>query len=453
MTDAKVTETLEVGTYRVPGENWPELQARLDKLTRRAVKLGLAPIEVTVLREEHVLYTGNRVSRERIQKEGETLQQAQERAKGDPDMFIRRFYHIEIRGEAPKLNGWEFVATIQHLDGENILAAIPTYEGTIPKVYRTRGPEHCDHCHKRIRRNDTYVVQHDSGAFQQVGKNCLRDFTGHDNPQALASYAELLLGLGTLCSGAEDDDFFAGSGYCKPLYDLDRFLVETACVIRLQGWVSRGKAREDDKQATADLVVQAFHSPSPLQDEWLRNFLEKFVVEDNDRTAADASREWARDLSQDPRQSPKQEDNDYLANIRVLARQEVIEVRHTGLAASIVSSYQRKQRKDAEDKERAKRPQSHHFGTLKKRDTYVLTVVSMTSFEGHYGLTTCVRFVDSEGNEATWFASGGCDLEEGRTYQVKATVKKHDVWKDRQQTVVSRVQVLNTVDKEIRRVA
>lgn len=446
MLDTKVTEMLEVGTYRVPGENWPELQARLDKLIRRAVKLGLAPIEVTVQREEHVLYTGNRDSRERIQNKDETLQQAQERAKGDPNAFIRRFHHIEVRGVAPKLNGWEFVATIQHLDGENILAAIPTYEGTIPQVYRTRGPEHCDHCHKRIRRNDTYVVQHDSGTFQQVGKNCLRDFTGHDNPQALASYAELLLGLGTLCGGAEDDDFFAGSGYCKPLYDLDRFLAETACAIRLQGWVSRGKARNEDMQATADLVVQAFHSPLPLQDEWLREFLKKFVVEDSDRTAASTSREWARDLS-------PQEDSDYLANIRVVARQEVIEIRHTGLAASIVSSYQRKQRKDVEDKERAKRPRSCHFGTLKQRGTYVLTVVSMTSFEGSYGLTTCVRFVDDKGNEAAWFASGGCDLEEGRTYQVKATIKKHDVWKDRQQTVVTRVKVLGTVDADRRAVA
>jgi hypothetical protein len=46
--------------------------------------------------------------------------------------------------------------------------------------------------------------------------------------------------------------------------------------------------------------------------------------------------------------------------------------------------------------------------------------------------------VDEAGHSFTWFCSGK-PLEEGKVYEVKATVKKHDEYKGVKQTIVNRV--------------
>lgn len=87
---------------------------------------------------------------------------------------------------------------------------------------------------------------------------------------------------------------------------------------------------------------------------------------------------------------------------------------------------------------KASRPPSEHFGTVKKRETWTMTCTGTNSFESQWGVTTFVRFMDASGNVAVWKASGDVEMDRGRSYIVKGTVKEHGVYKDTKQTVLSR---------------
>ena len=116
------------------------------------------------------------------------------------------FVHLTLTGSRPKIAGWEFAATVQHLDGVNILRNCPRAEELeVPDVYRTRGSV-CDHCRLDRDRRDTYLVVNQAGEWRQVGSSCLVDFFGHEDPHQLAAYAEMLAAALSLCEGAEDGE-------------------------------------------------------------------------------------------------------------------------------------------------------------------------------------------------------------------------------------------------------
>ena len=54
---------------------------------------------------------------------------------------------------------------------------------------------------------------------------------------------------------------------------------------------------------------------------------------------------------------------------------------------------------------------------------------------------------DENDNDVTWFCSGGTDLDEGGTYRVKATPKKHEEYNGRPQTIVNRVALIEEIEK------
>jgi len=145
---------------------------------------------------------------------------------------VRLFQKVQVNGAPVRLGDWRIIAAIEHLRDDagvdmNILYSAPGE--SCPMHYRD-APPRCDHCNTTRRRNDTYVVGHADGRILQVGRNCLKDFTGHDAHEALA-------GIG-LYGAAGDmlDDFCAGGSRMPDAYDLTTFMTMTACVVRTYGW-------------------------------------------------------------------------------------------------------------------------------------------------------------------------------------------------------------------------
>lgn len=81
---------------------------------------------------------------------------------------------------------------------------------------------------------------------------------------------------------------------------------------------------------------------------------------------------------------------------------------------------------------------SQHFGTIKKREKFTLTVIGLNEFESDWGLTTFVKMIDANGNVAMWKASGEVEMDLESTYIVTGTVKDHSVYRGVNQTVLSR---------------
>jgi len=409
--------------YRIPEINFPALTAKIEKLNKRARRLGMSPIVVTEIGEEFA------IQRKRI-----------EDPFGGPDEVQEvtvRFVKVTVTGHTPRIDGWDFAATIQHEDGGNVLRTCPGFDTLLPLHYRQADTQ-CEHCAKDRRRNDTYVLFNAEAAiWKQVGRSCLADFLRTTSPHGIAEWAEIIAALDSEISVYERDDF--ADGECvsgrKLYFGVQRLLAQVRCIVRQDGWCSRTEARNSfvPKLATVDQAFLWFDSKFVAQQS--AAVRAKYAPTEEDAAEAAAAIAWAQTL-------PADAANDYLWNIRVVAHKEYVDVRSAGLAGSIISAYNKHLQRELAKKYESLNP-SEYFGTPKVREPFRLTVVGIREIEGEYGLTTMVRFKqEGTNNTAIWWASGkpAVELELDQTYTLTATVKEHELYRgEHKQTVVTRV--------------
>lgn len=432
-----MTETTPIAaTYLIPASNFATLLEGIASLNKRCRKLGVSEIVVT----SQVDHVRMRVTCDEKhvgwKPIGETLH------GGAIDTGERQeWLTVEVIGQSPKVEGWTFVATLEPLptdDGEtlNLVSNLPGE--TCPAEFR-RVIGRCDHCETFRRRKQTFVVR--SGeTYKCVGRQCLKDFLGFNaDPHALASTAEVLASLRALCDEAEGEGSGGGTGEIG--WSVVSFLTQVAATVRVRGWMSKGTAYKLDrmKLATANIVLDVLTPPwagasADAKREW-KDLCEELSPTDADRTTAEASVEWARDLQ--PR-----EDEDYLANVNLIARHGMVTQKTIGLSASIVAAYLRAKDEELKRTQLAARKPSVHVGTVGKREQGPILVrcEKVIRREGQYGVTGIHKLTDTAGNDITWFASEGAEwLPEGEERYVSFTVTKHEAYNGRPQTVVNRV--------------
>lgn len=419
MTETPETKaaTTEPTVHKIPESNMAGLRARVEKLNKRAAKLGCPPISIVEVGREVLRYKEHRFSD--IDGLVESDQAAAER--------IIPLVLVTMTGEAPKLNGWTFLGTIQHLGEEgNILRLVP--EETVPEAYR-KATNNCDQCRTARPRIDTFIVRHDDGRHAQVGRQCLKDFLGHEDPEHAASMAGLFCDARDLMGEAADPDWGGGGGNSFDFEDRLMFMTRVAQAVRLYGWVSKAMARDQDKTPTAAEASSLLHPP--------KNQPRPPEPTEADGKMAEAAIAWVQALEAD--RGPNA--NDYEWNLITAFKNEdgLLHRRCLGIAASAVSGYGRA--KEIEMRRSHAAQTSKHFGTVKVRADFTLTVVSVRFIAGDYGTTAIHSLVDADGNQATWFSSSET-LEVGKTYLLKGTVKAHQVYQGVAQTVITRCKVL-----------
>jgi ribosomal protein L36 len=390
----------------------------LERLAKRAVKLGCAP-PTWVL--------GSEVVKTRLVPDPED--------PPDGKKEVHETYReVEVEGSAPRYEGWRLAAVLQNLGEGNLVKMVPGEDEGLAKAFR-EVPVKCDHCKLVRRRNETFVVVHDDGRMLQVGRQCIRDFLGHDSPEKLAEAAELMAVLRSLCEDAEETGWGGGGG--RRCYEIVEYLTMVACLIRRDGWMSRTAARDIGRSATADDALMAIDPTPDTLRHWEHHPEDRPTPEKGDEDLAAKSVEWATEIGEDA--------NDYLWNVRTVARHGYVDYKSAGIAGSIVQAYQKAVGNEIKKKILEK---SDHFGTPKKREVWTLTLVDRWDVEGQYGTTRIHRFLTPEGNVAVWFASRASGMEIGETWKVKATVKKHDVRNGVRQTVLTRCEGMELVKKE-----
>lgn len=394
-----MSEATTTKTYCIPEVKVPQLECRIAKLARRAEKLGVSPIRMA---------KGERYLKEITATSGKRL--------------ATWVVPIEVSGERPVLDGWSFLATLQHEATGNVIRM--TGEGAVPVEYRTKDAW-CDHCQVSRARRDTYVVRNEAGEHRQVGRSCLRDFLGHPNPQAVAALAELWIDVIDELQGLEDDEPSEGCARERWLLDLEEYLTACATEIRTSGWVSRRQAEEALRLSTADAAMDRMWKPDP----------DLPATSEEDGVLARAALAWARELAdEDVLRS------EYLWNLKTIAGLEYIEPRSCGIAASMLTAHARAVGRERESGLKAA-AESEHFGEVGKRQEFELRCLGHSAIPGIYGTKVLHRLADADGNRAVWFQSSGEPLEVGGTYKVRATVKAHDHYRGAAQTVLSRVAV------------
>ena len=219
------TEAATTPSFRVRVENLPELRKRIQRIDRRARRLGTGPVLL--------VDTGRRQAGHAV---------------------------VVLQGDTPRVEGWRVAAVVHHHGADAELRPVPGASMMPLSSARWRVAS-CDHCQVARNRKETFLLFRDSDrALRQVGSSCLRDFLGSHDPERLCRQAEYLLFAGAELSGA-----VGGTGV-EPgaTLDLEAFLVHAARVVRRAGWTS-GAAGTDETPSSADQAEASLEERAPLE--------------------------------------------------------------------------------------------------------------------------------------------------------------------------------------------
>ena len=390
-------------TYEIPSENLAKLELRINALARKAVKLELPEPELEIVGERMIEIVV---------------------AAGLPTGKLRKVYEVSVTGESPQIEGWELIAIIEHLDSGNVIFLLPGNEDVkLPHSYRTDEPI-CQHCNLGRNRKQTYVIREKTGQdsvlvltkLMRVGSDCLKDFTGHTNPDAIARWYTLL--TDTL-SDAESEDYWTG-GTGGDYLGLAAYLEVVSAIIEERGWVSRSKAEESHLTSSADLALDPQFEIGADEDN----------AEEADLTIA-----WVRNEL-----ASKEDLSDYEHNLVTIFGTDDntgnhFHTKHAGFVASALNAYQR----HLTDKALAENGTSEYQGKIGERLDLVLTVKKRLEYQGFHHLDTLHITImeDEDGNVYVWKTSAK-SLDEGETYKVRGTIKAHNEYKEIKQTILTR---------------
>ena len=366
------------------------------KINARAQKIGQAHIETV------------EVSRVAVEQED-----------GSFDMMVT----FEVHGETPKINGWTFIARIEHDQdlGTNFLRVAPGQE--LPRQY-WEAPCNCDHCGTKRNRLDTFVLREEAtGEYKQIGRQCVRDFIGYDNP------ADMYWWMGVLDTMESDSENW-GSGYrSQPLYSVERILQIAAGAVKLHGYRSRKMVEEGRAQVTTSSYISDLFMRFPNgEPQYVANVRAESYTAESAATAK-VVLDWV--AGWDDATKNKSEFN---FNVSTLFAKGFCRGKDFGLLACLHTMYLREQ-----DMLQARVVRSNlHVGEVGQKIAVQVTIKKVTTMQGFYGVTDMALMEDEAGNMFKWVASNFPDFKEGDVVVLRGTVKAHDEYKGRNQTVVTR---------------
>ena len=422
-------ETPEIETFNIPAANMGRLQTKFDKMNRKAAQIGCPPVSFEVLREYEIVHPDHK-DPDRIL----------------PESWLPKIKMVEfvVHGDGPKIEGWKFVGTLDlnTLPGSTIVKTVPDQK--VPQEYYEHDGS-CDHCNRIRRRNETFVLEgqdENEGQHQVVGRNCLRDFFGHDPSQI----ARFLSSLNRFLNDMEDEErgFGGFGGPSDYVYDHKTVLAATAAVINLEGWRAKSACLDSMDTPTASLVLDIFLPvPRGMPEREKRErlaWIEKLdYLNERFTTEAVGAMEWLEE---------QDANNDYMHNLHTIAAADAVPAKMFGFWCSLMAPYHRAQERLALQKaERDEMLNEFLDDAIKARVEAEVTLVAIRSFDGAYGTVHIHRMVDSDGRTLIWFANARPTMEQGKKYRIAGTVKKKDEYKGWKQTHVNRVRVLNEIEE------
>jgi len=394
-----------MSTFEIPESRIDYVVKKLKRLKNKASKLGIT--------FDYEL--------------GKTKAKRVEDQKGHK--FVVEVIPVTIAGNLPAIGGWKFAGKIEHSEEGNVLK--PLSKLPIPKKYRKSGAK-CDHCKLNRRRKDTFLIRKVGGVdYKQVGRECLKDFTGHQNPAAIADVADGLVLIKDFLETESDFDPSAAADSAKAFY-LDFYLTYVAYVVRTSGFVSKSKADESFKTSLEPIAPTATVATFIIRSDKIAG---KYTPKESDRETAKKTVEWGKNIDENT-------SSDYLWNLHVIAKREYVKDKDIYLAASMVPAYHRDLAKGIEAES------STHVGEVGEKIVSNVTVRAVRSFKGFRGTTHMYDMIDDSGNAILWYSSKAItELTIGSKHTLMCTVKEHGEYKGVSQTKVNRCKIVTTGTK------
>lgn len=389
-------------------EHFADVLAKIAAFNAKMTKKGLPLVEMEIVEVFDVWVHLNGKSLRRSEPEG------LERFK-----FVKSIgRYVKITFPPLRFDGWRLIGVMKTFQGQNIISSVPGC--SIPEHLWGRVSQ-CDHCGHNRHRAETFVIHNEEAdEYMVLGRTCLKDFLGHQAGSLLFVYE------------AKDEDFFdRGFSVAPTSFDIKHFTYLVAGCIMKDGWRSKASCKYEGIP-TADTAKDIYMDIVPFRWsalEWEAYKAERMPTEDWIHVA-DRALEWAKSLDQSS--------SEFERNLSTLARSESTPWRHLGYVAAIIPSFMKL---ESEKKEKPGKVESQYVGVVGNRPEMTVTVEAVISCPTQYGTSGLHIMRDQVGNRITWFASSNW-LTVGSSYRVKATIKKHEIYKEQKQTAVSRVSVV-----------
>jgi ribosomal protein L36 len=417
--------------FEIREEKYEELVARFAKMVGRARKCKTAAPTFSVIHEA----------------DEKKVRQTDKRENGEwvtIETWVRYLY-VTVEGARPAVDGWNFIATIDHTEAYtdeagnvigNLVKSVPG-AGEIPVSYRSAKPI-CNHCKSVRRRNETYIVRK-SDVTMQIGKNCLADFLPGSSPADLAQQLAWWTEATEILSGGGDEESMGG-GRREGRVGIESLLQATQATIEAFGWVSRIKARDSQDQATADRLGVLYMKESDMSrkdKEDAEKIRERYDVEKN-TPLIEAALAWVRAL--DPTTT-----SDYEYNLHVVCKGETVRNDRVRLACSLLPAYRRFLEGERERMEYAANP-SEYVGTVGERDLFEGCVLKFISEPYATDFGTSTRLVFAQGaNIMVWWSSNPEGFTLGETYDLVCTPKRHEDYTNPRKNLTTKQTSINRV--------
>lgn len=376
-------------TIVVPAEALSAIIHRFGLFARRCVKLGLA--EPSLVTGAHSFIPDPRGT-------GRS-------SHAIPSPLLEMVELTLLAPPVMALGGWRLAGRVDRLpDGSPLIARTPGTQAIMLPDIRDAGD--CQHCRKTRVRTETFLVAHEDGRVAQVGRDCLRDFLGHDPVAALRQARLLDRFTSTWGSGS-------WSPAPEPFYDTAAVLALAVRVAAHGGYLGNHRAAEINAEIeernllrphavpTVARVTERLIGPAVMtagqlgeRDQFEREWDERYP---DDEAAAALAADTAAGIAE----ASVHPGSEWEANVAAVVGQPQLRSRHFGVAVSAVLLGLRRQARPP----RPPSAPSRHLGTLGARLTLDAEIVFVRDFEGDFGSRTLYKFQAAEGTLTWWTAS------------------------------------------------
>ena len=420
----------EMTTVWIPESNWKSFTKEIKRLNRKAEKHGSDWMLPELTGNTKTAYVVRRATHRTDEFFYTEVSEKKYHAHFGLKLQVP-LVEVTIHGQPLTVEGWEFIALIDHGEAANVLLHAPNSK--VPKSYRNSDP-YCDHCKTNRMRKRTVLLRK-GRQYRQIGKTCLRDYFPNSAEQVAAAYDI----YAKLWKMGRPDWGHLGPKLFDNFINTEHYLVWVSSIIRRYGWVSRKEAAFGDDMDTASRALDCYYNGSKHQ---------QVTVDKADEELAKKVLKWATE------EIPKMTRyNDYLNNVHAACARAAIEPRMVGIIASAVSAYQREMDRDKAKKQQAKQQAKQWamepFGNIGDRVELEVEVVTKRFFEGSDYRTgapvekCAVTMRDTDKHKLVWMTEAyRCsDMNEGDKLRIRGTVKRHSEFRGVPETKINRVKV------------
>lgn len=405
--------------FKIPAENYESLEKKILALNNKAKKLNLEPIELDIIASIGVLIP-----------------------KKDGYFKEIKYLNVNVTGEPPVLDGWKLVGIIEPTDKGNFITEI-NQSFSIPEKYRHTDLCDCEHCGIKRDRTTAFVVMNtESEEFLQVGRVCLKSYTGDTDPKNIALY-ESFFKLREFSKHSNEPNL-------KEMFNVDNVLS-----LYIKGRELYPDMKHND---LVNVIININGYKSNIYNEEIKNIKTNILENINDETF-EKVREFKESIL-----SLKNENNNNIWNYQLAfkdkytykpfvltesfefkkAYDENMTLKEKALKDKIL-----KAQKEFEEKELKKT--RVHVGIEGEKNKYKVIIEKIVPSYTEWGTSFVYTFRDENKNCIVWFNSGKSLFDEettedyiknNKTFYIEGTVKKLGHYNDEPQTQLIRVKNL-----------